>query len=43
MLQELNRNDEALANYEKAIALNPDYAEAYCNRGATLQTLVSFR
>src|SRR5438034_316926 len=27
-LQELNRLDEALASYDKAIALKPDYAEA---------------
>ena len=30
---------EALANYEQAIALQPDFAEAYNNRGNTLQNL----
>jgi len=29
----LGRYDAALASYNKAIALRPDYALAYCNRG----------
>ena len=31
-LGDLKRLDEALANYDRSIALNPDYAEAYTNR-----------
>ena len=38
-LNELKRRDEALASYDKAIALKPDYAEAYSNRGNTLKDL----
>jgi tetratricopeptide (TPR) repeat protein len=30
----MNRLDEAVQDYDTAIALNPDYAEAYVNRGA---------
>ena len=39
MLQELKRFDEALASYDKALALKPDYAEAFNNRGVTLKEL----
>ena len=38
-LQELTRPDEALASYDKALALKPDYAEALNNRGNALQEL----
>ena len=38
-LQDLKRSEEALASYDKAIALKPDYAEAYNNRGNALQDL----
>ena len=31
-LQNLKRLDEALASYDRAIALKPDYAEAYWNK-----------
>ena len=31
-LKDLKRLDEALASYDRAIALNPDYAEAYWNK-----------
>ena len=36
---DLKRHDEALASYDKAIALKPDYAEAYNNRGNALSEL----
>jgi tetratricopeptide (TPR) repeat protein len=39
VLKELNRLDEALANYDKAIAITSDYAEAYNNRGTVLKEL----
>jgi predicted O-linked N-acetylglucosamine transferase (SPINDLY family) len=38
-LKDLKRLDEALASYDKAIALKPDYAEAYINRGSALKDL----
>jgi len=31
--------ERAVKSYEKAIQLKPDYAEAYNNRGAALQTI----
>ena len=31
-LKELKLLDEALASYDKAISIKPDYAEAYCNK-----------
>ena len=37
--KDLKRLDEALASYDKAIALKPDYAEAYNNRGNALKDL----
>jgi len=39
ILQKTRRYDEALTNYNKAIALKPDYAKAYYNRGNALQDL----
>ena len=36
---DLKRPEEALASYDKAIALKPDYAEAYNNRGNALMDL----
>jgi tetratricopeptide (TPR) repeat protein len=33
------RNEEALASYDKALAIQPDFAEALCNRGVSLQGL----
>ena len=38
-IKELGRLDEALASYRQAIALKPDYAEAYNNLGIMLQEL----
>ena len=38
-LQGLNRLDEALASYDRALALRPDLVETHYNRGNTLQTL----
>ena len=38
-LQELKRFEEALASYDRALALKPDYAEALNNRGIALQEL----
>ena len=35
----LKRLDEALASYDKALALKPDYAKAFNNRGNALQDL----
>jgi tetratricopeptide (TPR) repeat protein len=32
-LQNIKRFEDAIASYDKAIALRPDYAEAYSNRG----------
>jgi Flp pilus assembly protein TadD len=32
----LKRLDEALASYNKALALKPDYAQAFNNRGVAL-------
>jgi tetratricopeptide (TPR) repeat protein len=41
-LHELKRFDEALASYDAAIAIRPDYAEAHCNRGNVLKDLNRF-
>ena len=38
-LRDLKRPEEALASYDKAIALKPDYAEADNNRGTALLDL----
>ena len=38
-LQGLMRYDEALAAYDQALALRPDYPEAFNNRGEALQQL----
>jgi protein O-GlcNAc transferase len=32
-LNELKRYDEAIAHYDKALSLKPDYAEAWSNKG----------
>ncbi len=34
--------DEAVASFDKAIALGPDHAEAYFKRGSSLQELKRF-
>ena len=39
MLQQLQRPAEALACYDRAIALKPDYANAHFNRGYTLEKM----
>ncbi len=41
-LEDLNRLDDALASYDKALAMNPDYARAHSNRGNVLQSLKRF-
>jgi tetratricopeptide (TPR) repeat protein len=38
-LNELNRYEEALASYDKAISLKPDYHEAWMNRGVSFSKL----
>jgi tetratricopeptide (TPR) repeat protein len=40
VLQELGRLDEAIASYDKAIALKPDHAAAHANRGNVLHMLL---
>jgi tetratricopeptide (TPR) repeat protein len=42
ILQMMKRYDEALASYDKAIALKPDYANAHFNRGSALKQLNHF-
>ena len=39
MRSDLKRPEEALASYDKALAIRPDYAEALSNRGNALQDL----
>jgi tetratricopeptide (TPR) repeat protein len=39
VLARLERNEEALANYERALVLRPGHAEALNNRGVALQEL----
>jgi protein O-GlcNAc transferase len=41
-LKELKRFEEALASYDRALTLRPDYAEALSNRGVTLHELRRF-
>ena len=41
-MRELKRFDEALANFDQAITLNPNHAGAYSNRGSVLQDLNRF-
>ena len=36
-MRKLQRPAEALASYQRAIAIKPDYAEAHCNRGNLLK------
>ena len=36
-LQNQGKLDEAIASYNKALSLKPDYAEAYNNMGNALQ------
>ena len=39
MLQEVNRHEDALASFERALALRPKFAEALNNRGSVLAAL----
>jgi tetratricopeptide (TPR) repeat protein len=41
-LHELKRFEEALASYDRLLKLQPDYAEAFLNRGDTLHELKRF-
>jgi len=41
LLGELKQLDAALANYDQAISIRADYAEAYCNRGIAQHELTS--
>ena len=41
-LHELKRFEEALASYDRALAVRPDYAEALYNRGLSLHELKRF-
>lgn len=36
---DLDRLEEALASYDNALAINPDYVEAWTNRGSSLALL----
>jgi tetratricopeptide (TPR) repeat protein len=42
VLSELDRYQEAVASFDKAIALNPGYASAYNNRGVALQAMARY-
>ncbi len=42
-LQEQGKLDEAIEAYNKALAIKPDYAEAYNNMGVTLKNKVSWK
>ena len=39
----MKQYEDALVSYDKAIALKPDYAEAYYNRGNTLNDLKRYK
>jgi hypothetical protein len=41
-LHQLKRFDEAIAHYEKALSLKPDYAKGWSNKGVTLHQLKRF-
>jgi hypothetical protein len=41
-LHELKRFDEAIAHYDRALSLRPDYHAAYSNKGMTLHELKRF-
>lgn len=38
-LRELNQREQALASYERALALKPDFVKVWCDRGVVLQEL----
>ena len=40
--KELDKNNEAVINYRKAVNIKPDYLEAYENLGTTLSTIRQF-
>jgi predicted O-linked N-acetylglucosamine transferase (SPINDLY family) len=42
-LYELRRYDEAIIQYDKALILKPDYAEAWSNKGVTLHGLEQYK
>ncbi|MEI9806134.1 MAG: tetratricopeptide repeat protein [Pseudolabrys sp.] len=42
ILHEMKRYDEAVASYDRALAVRPDYVDALSNRGVTLQELKRF-
>ena len=42
-LKEQGKLDEAIASYNKALAMKPDYAEAYNNMGKLSKIKVSLR
>jgi len=39
----LKRFDEALASFDRALALRPNYVEALINRGVTLHALARYQ
>ena len=43
ILQLMKRHEEALAGYDRAIAVKPDYAAAHFNRGLTLKRMSPIR
>ncbi len=42
LLMQLGKHQDAVASFDRAIALNPDHAEAYNNRGIALCNLARF-